>query len=79
MTQTPACSRKGRRSPIKIGGEAAAPGLAAPETKQGQVGRGLERQGIMESVPACGRGWDWIRLKISPSPNYSGLLYNPRA
>ena len=38
-------------------------GCPTPGSVQGQLGRGLEQPGLVEGVPACGRGWNWVSFK----------------
>ena len=36
----------------------------------GEVGWGSEHPGMVEGVPAHGRGWHWMSFKVPPKPNY---------
>ena len=38
---------------------------------QGQAGLGWEQPGLAASVPAHGRGWDWMVFKVPSNPNPS--------
>lgn len=45
--------------------------LPHPWNVQGHIGWGLEKPGMMESVPAHGREWNSGILKVSSNPNLS--------
>ena len=43
-------------------------GCPIPGSVQGQVGRGLEQPGLVEGVPAHGRGLELAELPIQTTP-----------
>ena len=45
-----------------------------PGSVQDQAGWDLEQSGIVEDVPAHGRGWHWMGFKVPPIPNNSIIL-----
>ena len=50
-------------------------GCPLPGSVQGPVGQGFEQPGLVEGVPARGRGdWNWMIFKVSSNPNHSVIL-----
>jgi len=49
-------------------------GCPLPGSAQGQVGRGLEHPGLVEAVPAHGRGLEPEELLVPSSSNHSTIL-----
>ena len=45
-----------------------------PGSVQGQVGWDFGQPGLVEGVPAHGRGWNWMGFKVPSNPNQSGIL-----
>lgn len=41
---------------------------------QGQAGGPLDQTGLVESVSAHGRGWDWMSFKVPSNLNHCRIL-----
>jgi len=51
-------------------------GYPLPGSVQGQVGWGFEQPGLVEDVPAHGRGgWNQMIFKVPSKPNHSMILW----
>jgi len=49
-------------------------GCPLPGSVQSHTGWGFEQPGLVDRVPACGRGWNQMIFKVPSNPNHSVMI-----